>query len=223
MRWLCAGLLVLGALFLYEGRADAQADEAVEIVINSSGFSPNSATVPFGQGAYWCNDDTAVHSVAFDNGPTSPDLQPEDCTDDIELEPGTYPYHDGHHAETVGVITFEAPSTTTTIAGATTVASGPTTTVRVTTTTRRTSTTRLVIRKSATTRPPSTTSSTSLETTTSFFDTTTSENTSTTFGTFAIQETGDGGSNALPLVLSGAVILGGAGYLGYRYRYRFLR
>jgi plastocyanin len=225
MRWFFAGLLVLGALFLVADPSRA-ADEA-EILIEQSGFSPSTVTITLGDAVYWCNNDAAHHRVVFDaeGGPDSGDLAPDDCTNNLVLsEAKTYTYHEFNNAQMTGTIVVGAATTTTAAPTTTASTPGPTTptTVRATSTTRKKVTTTAAFKKSATREL--TTSTTALETTTSFFDTTTSEETTTTGGTFAIQETSDGdGGSAWPLVLSGTVILGGAGYLGYRYRYRFLR
>lgn len=63
------------------------------------------------------------------------------------------------------------------------------------------------------------------ETTTTFFlDTSTTEFTTTTFGAFAINESSDGGNGGTIFgILLGLGVVGGAGYLGYRYRWRFMR
>ena len=230
MRWFLAGLLLLAALIVAAtpAKVAAQAANEVEIIIGSGGFSPNPATIPPGFSAVWCNDDTAVHSIAFDAGPTSPDLAEGECLEPVQLAPGSYPYHDGHNAAITGTVTFEAPASTTTTA--TTAPPGATTTVGATATTRRaTTTTKPVIRKSATTRAMSRSTSTSIVASTStsaFFDTTTSEFTTSTFGEFAINEPPEGSGSdtgTAVAIVAGLAVLGGAGYLGYRNRYRFIR
>lgn len=226
-RFVAAAALAGGALAPFViSPADAAGPH--EIVIDASGFDPSSLTIPSGEAVYWCNDDDEVHSVVFeDDGPASGPLDPEECTEDLVFPTaGTYAYHDGDNTEATASITVtESPTTTTTLAApSTTAAPSPTTTARPTATTRRpTVTTR---RPSAATFRTTTTSTSIVETTTTtgFFDTTTLF-TTTTFGSFAITElgSGDDGAGTLAGVLAGLGVLGGAGYLGYRYRWRLFR
>jgi plastocyanin len=227
MRWIVAALLLVGALAM--GATASHAAEPHEILIESGGFDPQSLTITVGEAVYWCNADSAVHSVVFDEGEDPPDSGPlneDDCTEDLILDaPGTYSYHDGHSSLTGSIVvqsattTTEGP-TTTTVAAPTTVAPTPTT-ARVTTTTRRRTTTTAAFKRSASRDLGTTT--TSEATTTTLFETTTSEFTTTTFGAFVITESTESGNGSAALVIAGLGILGGAGYLGYRYRYRFMR
>ncbi len=229
MRWFFAALLFLGAATV-SASGPARAAGPHEILITSTAFTPSPLTITLGEAVYWCNADTAAHSVVFEGGPDSGTLQADDCTENLTLTAaGTYSYHDGHSSLT-GSIVVDAAPTTTTAAPTTTVASPattapPTATTRaVTSTTRRRVTTTAAFKKSAT-RQLTTTTLAEWVTTTSFLDTTTTEFTTTTVGSFAITETGagDDSGRTLAVVLVGMAVLGGAGYLGYRYRYRFMR
>ena len=231
MRWFFAGLLLLSALWAISTDPAAAAEHQVSIT--DTAYEPATITVTTADDIVWCNDGTTPHTVTADNGAFNSGSLPATQDDDAcfggpaaSIDPGTYAYHctiDGH-THTGTLIVEAAPTTTTTAAAATTVVAGPGTTARPTATTRRTTTTKPVLRRSVTTRPNTTTTTAAPTTTTDPFATSSTEFTTTTFGAFAINETGDGGEDrTLTVVLFGLVILGGAGYLGYRYRYRFMR
>ena len=244
---LAALVLVVGG-FAFGARPAAAAcpTEGCTVSIHGLAYDPSSITVTTAEQIFWCNDEsdhTVNHTVTADGGQfdsgNTPLTPGGDCFGGSagEIGVGDYPYHCKIHASMHGTLHVVAPSTTTTTAGATTTTGAPTTTTTVagaTTTTRKAATT-TTVRHTTTTRKIATvkratlttlaaTTTTSEETTTTEFETTTSEETTTTSGGFAINTSGKkDNSSTYALLGSLAIIVGGGGYLLWRFRYRFIR
>lgn len=79
--------------------------EDKEILINSSGYTPSSITVPSGTKVTWTNKDDLIHTVTsnnplFDSG----DLSKGKTYSYTFNSTGTFPYHCKHHSQMTGTV-----------------------------------------------------------------------------------------------------------------------
>lgn len=155
-----AGALVIGALFVVPGRV-AEA-ETKTVTLQGNSFVPAGVTIDAGDGITWTNEDVNDHTVTFEELPFDEELNgclaPLGC-EGVELtfdEPGTYAYYCRFHGEPggvgmAGVVSVEAPATTTSSTDpTTTTATDPSTTTTATTAPSTTTTTRLLATSSTT-------------------------------------------------------------------------
>ena len=85
--------------------AQAHPTRDTTIQITDSGFVPQAITVSAGSLVVWENDsDSASHRVAFNDGPTSPVLQPRDAYQRTFDTAGDYPYHCAIHPSETAVV-----------------------------------------------------------------------------------------------------------------------
>jgi plastocyanin len=77
--------------------------------ITSRGFSPNKATIAFGDTVTWTNKDTVQHQVVADQGKftSSPILLAGQTYSFTFTKPGVFPYHDGANAKHKGTVTVK--------------------------------------------------------------------------------------------------------------------
>jgi plastocyanin len=85
--------------------AAGSAASTTAVSITSTGFHPNSVTVPYGDNVAWTNNDTLKHQVVANDGSfSSPVLSAKQSWTHTFRNGGTFAYHDGLHPALRGTV-----------------------------------------------------------------------------------------------------------------------
>ena len=88
------------------GSPAAPAGGATAVAIKDFAFNPATNSVPTGSKVTWTNNDTAAHTVTFDDGSAdSGNIAPGSIFDHTFATAGTFAYHCTIHSQMKGAVT----------------------------------------------------------------------------------------------------------------------